>query len=189
VKQPIIEELRALFNRDAGSTRLITFLSPTCGPCRYGQGVVRALFEEFPDETLTGFIIWVPMLPGDNEDTARAEQDRIADPRLHFWFDGDKAAASAWSTFIGLPSTTWDVYAIYDAAAHWPDGVPAPAPRIWMHQLNPTPATKPEDRLDAARLAREWLSLIGWNERSDGELSRKLHEKGRAVSVRPDAPR
>ena len=61
-----IEELRTRFNEAIGTVRVITFLSPTCGPCRYGQGVVRALFEEFPDERLTGFIVWVPMLPADN---------------------------------------------------------------------------------------------------------------------------
>ena len=75
----IIDELREAFNAAQGRVRLIAFLSPTCGPCRYGQGVVRALFEEFPDHNLAGFIIWVPMLPPDNVESAQFEQDAITD--------------------------------------------------------------------------------------------------------------
>lgn len=180
----IIEELRTRFNGATGCIRVIAFLSPTCGPCRYGQGVVRALFEEFPDEKLAGFIIWVPMLPADNAETAKFEQDTITDPRLQCWFDADKAAANTWSSFIGLPATTWDVYAVYERGVIWEDGAPAPAPRIWMHQLNPTPATQPADRLDAVKLARDWLELIGGDVGQSAELAAGLHAKGQAVSGR-----
>ena len=179
----IIDELRDQFNQARGMVRLISFLSPTCGPCRYGQGVVRALFEEFPDAGLAGFIVWVPMLPGDNRQTAQFEQDAITDRRFRFWFDHDKAAADAWSSFIGLPTTTWDVYAVYDGVASWSEDIP-PAPRIWMHQLNETPATKGTDRLDPARFAREWFAVIGGDTEQAAELGSKLHERGTAVSMR-----
>jgi hypothetical protein len=179
----IIEEVRTRFNDARGSVRVIAFLSPTCGPCRYGQGIVRGLFEAFPDEKLAGFIIWVPMLPADNADTANHEQETITDSRVRCWFDADKATANAWSSFIGLPTTTWDVYAIYDAGAMWDDGAPPP-PSIWMHQLNSTPATQLADRLDAVRLARGWLALIGGDVDQSAELAAKLDEKGKAVSIR-----
>jgi hypothetical protein len=184
MKTAIIEEMRTRFNDTKGSVRVIAFLSPTCGPCRYGQGVVRALFEEFPDQKLVGFIVWVPMLPTDKADTAQLEQDTITDPRLRCWFDADKAAANAWSSFIGLPTTTWDVYAIYDAGAAWDDGAPPPPPNIWMHQLPPTPATQLADRLDPVRLASDWLGLIGEEAGQSAELALKLHAKGQAVSIR-----
>lgn len=184
--QPIIEQVRASFSHDAGKKRIIAFLSPTCGPCRYGQGVVRALFEEFPAENMAGYVIWVPMLADDNTESAQVEQQRITDPRIRFWFDADKAAANAWSEFIGYPSTTWDVYAVHDETALWADGSPPPEPRIWMHQLNPTPATKLEDRLDAARLAHEWLTMIGDSHLQASELSQRLHAKGQAVSIRSE---
>jgi hypothetical protein len=180
-----IEQLRTRFNEASGSVRVIAFLSPTCGPCRYGQGVVRALFEEFPDEKLAGFIIWVPMLPTDSADTARFEPDTITDPRLRCWFDADKAAANAWSSFIGLPVTAWDVYAIYEEAAAWSNAAPPP-PRIWMHQLNATPATDPVDRLEPKKLARECHRLLG-DERPYDELAMRLDAKGRAVSERNDS--
>lgn len=180
----IIDEVRTRFNGSSDSIRVITFLSPACGPCRYGQGVIRALFEEFPDEKLAGFIIWVPMLPADNAESAKLEQENITDPRLQSWFDADKAAANTWSSFIALPATTWDVYAIYDRGVAWGEGQPPPAPRIWMHQLNPSPATKLADRLDCVRLADEWLELIGGEARQSAELGARLHAKGRAVSVR-----
>jgi thiol-disulfide isomerase/thioredoxin len=183
----IIDELRAQFNEAAGATRVITFLSPTCGPCRYGQGVVRGLFEEFPAERLAGFIIWVPMLPSDSADAAKVEHDTITDPRVRWWFDEDKAAANTWSSFIGLPTTTWDVYAVYAAGFTWDEGMPPPSPKIWMHQLPPTPATQLADRLDPVRLADDWLGLIGADSLYAAELAAKLHAKGKVCSERHDS--
>lgn len=184
----IISEVQTRFNDAVGSVRVIAFLSPTCGPCRYGQGLVRRLFEEFPDEKLAGHIIWVPMLPADSLDAAMAEQNVIFDSRQHFWYDDDKSAANTWSSFIGLPTTSWDVYAMYDSGALWADGAPPPVPRVWMHQLNATPATKLEDRLDPVKLAREWLHLLGEATRSGTELADRIHAKGQAVSMRNELP-
>ncbi len=147
--------------------------------------MVRALFDEFPAHKLAGFIIWVPMLPDDNAQTARFEQERMTDPRLHFWFDEDKATANSWSSFVGYPGTTWDVYAFYDDMAAWTGDAP-PLPRIWMHQLNETPATRAGDTLDAGRLAREWLVIIGASASSAEDLARRLHERGTRVSERAD---
>lgn len=183
----IIEQIRARFNEAAGSLRVITFLSPTCGPCRYGQGIVRALFEQFPDRKLAGYVVWVPMLTGDNARSAMREQSAVSDPRLHFWFDRDRAAARAWSSFIALPTPTWDVYAIHDELARWDDAAHPPAPRIWMHQLNDTSATRETDRLDVARLAREWLRLLGDDPTREVELAATLHAKGQSVAARDDS--
>jgi hypothetical protein len=184
----IIEEIRGRFNAAAGAVRVVALLSPTCGPCRYGQGVVRALFRSFPDERLAGFVVWVPMLPQDNLDTAMAEQNAITDPRLHFWFDADKAAANEWSRFVGYPQTSWDMYSIHDGDAVWAAGAPPPAPRIWMHQLNTTPATRLEDRLDAGALARKWFALLGKPADGAAELAAVLHANGQAVSARDGSP-
>ena len=184
----IIEEMRVRFNAAAGAVRVMALLSPTCGPCRYGQGVVRALFESFPDEGLAGFVVWVPMLPGDNLDTAMAEQNAMSDPRLHFWFDADKAAANEWSSFVGYPQTSWDMYSIHDGDTVWAAGAPPPTPRIWMHQLNITPATKLADRLDATRLARLWLDLLGEASTRADALAAVLHANGQAVSARDGSP-
>ncbi len=43
--------------------------------CRYGQGVVRALFEEFDDENLKGITVWLPIMGGDSAETASVETD------------------------------------------------------------------------------------------------------------------
>jgi len=188
VAATIMADMQTRFNEAIGSVRVIAFLSPTCGPCRYGQGLVRGLFEEFSDEKLAGYVVWVPMLPADSLDSAMAEQNAIFDPRLHFWFDDDKSAANTWSSFIGLPTTSWDVYAVYDAGAVWADRAHPPVPRVWMHQLNATPATKLEDRLDPIQLAREWLRLLGKPLHSATELADRIHAKGQAVSMRSERP-
>ena len=142
---------------------------------------MRALFESFPERNLAGLIIWVPMLPDDSAESARAQQRTIIDPRFRFWFDSDQSAARAWSAFIGYPGVTWDVYAVYDAGATWPRDAP-PTPRIWMHQLDETPATSAGDRLDAGRLARSWLALLGADASGVTELARRLQAGGKAVS-------
>ena len=147
---------------------------------------MRALFDEFPDENLAGFIIWVPMLPDDSAATADAEERAPIDPRIRCWFDADKSAANAWSSFIALPTPAWDVYAIYDGAASWSADAAAPRPRIWMHQLNETPATHVADTLDPGRLAREWLQLLGRGPAQAEYLAAKLRADGAAMSSRAD---
>jgi hypothetical protein len=181
-----IKELRVRFNADAGAVRLITFLSPTCSYCRYGQGIVRASFEAFPDERLRGYVIWVPMLPTDNAEAAKAEEGLFPDERITHWYDAHKAAADAWSSFVGLTTTTWDVYALYDASATWEQGVPPP-PVVWMHQLPPTPATREEDRLNPQRLASSWLRLLNRPPDTADILARRLTEAAAACANRADS--
>lgn len=145
--------------------------------------MVRALFEQFAAHDLAGFIVWVPMLSEDNDVTAASQQAAITDPRFRFWFDADKTAANDWSSFIGYPGTTWDTYAFYDETEVWSAAAP-PAPRIWMHQLDETPATQLRDKLDVARLAGEWLAMIGGNVADAEALARRLHVRGAEVAGR-----
>jgi hypothetical protein len=51
-----------------------------------------------------------------------------------------------------------------------------------MHQLNDTPATRLRDRLDPARLAREWLTLTGGDAAGARPLAEALHEYAREFS-------
>lgn len=183
---PILDDLRQRFNGATGSVRVIAFLSPTCGPCHYGQGVVRGLFEAYPEEQLRGFIVWVPMLEADSAESATAEQANIHDSRIDHWFDANKSAARAWSAIMGLHGPAWDVYAVHGRDDQWTEDA-APSPRIWMHQLDFDPGVKAADRLDTQRLAREWLELLGREPSGADALARSLHERGVAVASRAPA--
>jgi hypothetical protein len=124
------------------------------------------------------------MLDRDDEATAQAEQDGISDARMQFWFDGDKAASKAWSSETGLVGPAWDVYSVYGREAAWDDGERPPRPAIWMHQLDFEPGLKATDRLDARRLAREWLGLLKRQVDGADALAQSLHERGVAVAAR-----
>ena len=54
--------------------------------CRYGHGVVRGLFEEHSSNDLKGFVIWLPMMGGDDPSSAQAESELFDDQRfIQFW--------------------------------------------------------------------------------------------------------
>lgn len=178
---PALDELRERFEAATGSVRLIAFLSPTCGPCRYGQGVVRALFETLPEAALRGYIVWVPMLDSDSAETAGAEQASIKDPRIESWYDADRSLSRAWADMFGLHGYAWDVYAAYAPSDDWPD---IASPRIWMHQLDFEPGVNRSDRLDTARLAAEITRLLDDDSVAPLALASAMHEAGARCASR-----
>jgi len=73
------------------------------------------------------YIVWVPMLDGDNADVARLEASLYGDRRItHYWDDGGKLMAEM-GRALGLEKA-WDVYILYDRKAK--------TPTFWMHQLD-----------------------------------------------------
>jgi hypothetical protein len=82
---------------------------------------------------------------------------------------------------MGLSGDAWDVYAVYGPQDTW-DLIGSP--RVWMHQLDFEPGTRPEDRLDTRRLASEVLSLLRADPAAAADLGASLHRRGVEVSAR-----
>lgn len=113
-------------------------------------------------------VVWVPILPSDDEAAARQAAARFAEPRLRSYWDPDRALGNALGRVLALPpgrldegraqGIAWDVYLLYERGARWSE--PAPAPTFWMHQLDQvTPVVAPE--LDGAALRARVEAALG----------------------------
>jgi copper chaperone CopZ len=130
-----LDALRTAFNSASNQLRIVALLSPTCGECRKGQRVVESVFAKYPnDERLRGFVVWLPMLPGDSESAAGAQAGRFVDARVVQQWDGERASGKLVAKALGLKGNAWDVYLLYAPGVKWTGETP-PAPTFWMHQL------------------------------------------------------
>jgi hypothetical protein len=95
------------------------------------------------------YLVWVPMLDGDNAEVARLEASLYQDRRIaHYWDEGGKLMTEMGRT-LGLPQA-WDVYILYDKKAK--------APTFWMHQLD---GVKAAPWLDSMKLRGKVEDLLG----------------------------
>ena len=124
------------------------------------------------------------MMPGDDGDLASAEAGYLEDKRfLHAW-DPERRIGDLFAKTLKLNSTAWDVYLLYGTGVTWEqDGPPQPA--FWMHQLGMEVGVDPDLRLDATRLYRELIKLLGDGvEPSSPNLGLILHAKGLSALTR-----
>ena len=126
--------LRDAFNASAGSTRLVTILSPMCPACQGGQGAVARIFDQVTSDNLKGFVVWLPMKPGDNPESAARQADVFADPRVQQGWDATGAIGDTFGRTFGLKGRAWDIYAVDGPGIRWTGETP-PKPTFWMHQL------------------------------------------------------
>ena len=161
------EALRAAFNGASDRVRVVALLSPTCGPCQKGQGVVQSVFAKYPnDERLRGFVVWLPMLPSDSERAAGAQAASFVDARVAQQWDGTRASGNLLAKTLKLKSDAWDVYLLYAPGVQWTGDTP-PAPTFWMHQLRAETGADQKVCLNPAVFAGKVAALLG-------------NEKGRA---------
>ena len=102
--------------------------------CLRGASEVNSdVLAKAPAADLPTYVVWVPMLGGQEKDVAGATPT-VPDPRaLHYW-DGAGYLVDAYVPVLGLNERAWDVYMIYGPDARW-DGATPPKPAFWMHQL------------------------------------------------------
>lgn len=96
---------------------------------------MRELFAKNSDTTLRGFIVWVPMLPSDTNESIPIPMPGTNDKRMNECWDSRKAIAKAFTPVLDLKTDAWDVYLIYPHGVRW-DGDAPPKPSYWMHQLS-----------------------------------------------------
>lgn len=128
--------LRKAFNGDAGETRILLLTSPTCEMCRQGASVIQtAVLDRISDPSLRAYVVWVPILPDDNEPAARGAGGLVTDAgATHFW-DEQRVLPDAFAATLKLPPDlpAWDIYMAYAPGVVW-DAAP-PQPTFWYHQL------------------------------------------------------
>lgn len=114
------------------------------------------VFKKIQDPRLTGLIVWVPMVPGD--DALAAENLVSTDKRLtvQAW-DGSRKLGDTFAKTLHLKCTAWDVYLVYKPGALWNEELP-PEPTFWMHQLSKE--ADPKLHLQPEKLLAEIQSLL-----------------------------
>ena len=128
--------------------------------CRYGHGVVRGTFEEFATESLRGFVVFLPMLKGDDEDTTIAQSNTLHDKRVVQVWDSERQMGDLVAESLMLTKTAWDIYLVYPPEARWEEEVPPP-PTFWMHQLSPDHGIGNAPALEPERFSQEVQMHLG----------------------------
>jgi hypothetical protein len=110
--------LRAMFDEDAGRTRIIALLSPTCVTCLRGADWLQQQLAEHPDADVQVYAVWLPLLPTDER---TQWDDRIlTDSRVtHLW--DQQQSTGRWFAERGhgdLP-VQWDAVLLYGPDAEW----------------------------------------------------------------------
>jgi hypothetical protein len=153
-----LDQLKESFQRDRGTVRLVTLLSPVCPACRSGFSDMQKALKAIPDERLRVYIVWLPMFPGDSRKWAQTRSDEFSDKRVNYYWDSEKIAGKAWQKTLGTKREAWDVYLLYGAGSQW-DKEPT-SPDFWMHQLSGVTAAPVLDEAAFETKAKELLGKV-----------------------------
>ena len=97
---------------------------------------MQNIFEENRSDLLHGAIVWTPMLPADNLESALQRELKFSDARVRQFWDPGRICGELLSKTLNLTITiAWDVYLLYPPDHPWNAELP-PAPEFWMHQQN-----------------------------------------------------
>jgi copper chaperone CopZ len=151
-----VSQLRSDFNAAKGRPRFLTILSPTCSACVHGAEAVQAAIVA-PSAIGDVFVVWAPMLDGDDAIAASAISATLRAPSVRQYWDPQRRVGASFrkelfpdavarmrrslpaghffgESLVGRDETQpeWDIYLFYAAGSEWADRVPAPA--RWVRQ-------------------------------------------------------
>jgi len=143
------DQLRADFNRKAGSVRLLFVVDPICPVCLRGLADMnRDLLKDTSDPRLQTFVVHEPVLGiarylpglrmGGERDVPKAGQ-LLTNPNVRHYWNASGAFGRLLSRAVGLKNGdrqvyAWDVWLLYGPEAKW-EGADPPRPLLLMHQL------------------------------------------------------
>ncbi len=95
---------------------------------------MKRVLKEVNDEDLRAYIIWMPVLRGDNRAAAATLADNFQDDRVTFFWDAEQYTGNIWRDVLNLNrNLAWDIYFLYGQEVKW--GTLPSNPDFWMHQL------------------------------------------------------
>src|SRR5580658_7432153 len=167
-------QLRADFNRNAGSVRLLFVVDPICPTCLRGlDDMNRDLLAGTADPRLHTFVVHEPVLglarvapglrPAGGTDVAKAEQ-LLHNPNVQNYWNPSGEFGRLLSHAVGLrnsegPVYAWDVWLLYGPEAKW-EGTDPPRPRLLMHQLGALGSSTEFPHLDSRAFAQQVQTLL-----------------------------
>lgn len=158
-----LSPIRKTFNALSDRWRVVALVSPTCSECVYGAEAVRKeVTDRYPADRVGAVTIWIPMVPTDNEQAARASATIFPVDRAAQFYDARQSVGWAYSryTFTSFISRArkslpdghylaeafdnpqegerpqWDLYMLYAPGVRW-DQAP-PMPTHWIRHCGRT---------------------------------------------------
>jgi hypothetical protein len=167
-------QLRADFNRNMGSVRLLFVVDPVCPTCLRGLADMnRDLFAAAVDPRIYTFVVHEPVLglarlapwlrPAGGKDVAKAEL-LLNNPNVQHYWNPSGAFGRLLSQAVGLknpegPVYAWDVWLLYGPEAKW-EGTDPPRPRLLMHQLGALRGSTEFPHFDSHAFAQQVQTLL-----------------------------
>ena len=97
----------------------------------------KSILEEFPNIEISIGIVWLNVLQGDSESSAKESARMFSDHRVRQFYDPNQYAGRAIAERVGWKGkVAWDIYLFYPAGGEWVRR--SPTPSVWMHQLRET---------------------------------------------------
>jgi hypothetical protein len=101
------------------------------------RAVQKSIIEEFPDIDMSISVVWIRVLPGDSESSAKESARMFNDHRVRQFYDPNQIAGKAIAERVGWKGkVAWDIYLFYPAGHEWTKRPPTPS--AWKHQLRET---------------------------------------------------
>jgi hypothetical protein len=167
-------QLRADFNRNVGSVRLLFVVDPICPGCLRGLADMnRDLLRNTTDPRLRTFVVHEPVLgvaryapwlrPSGGKDVPKAAQ-LLQNPNVQHYWNPSGAFGRLLSQAVGLKNGekqvyAWDVWLLYGPDAKW-IGTDPPRPRLLMHQLSALRGSTEFPYLDSRVFAQQVQTLL-----------------------------
>jgi len=167
-------QLRADFNRNVGSVRLLFVVDPICPTCLRGLADMnRDLLAGTVDPRMHTFVVHEPVLglarvapwlrPAGRKDVAKAEQ-LLHNPNVQHYWNPSGAFGRLPSRAVGLknsegPVYAWDVWLLYGPEAKW-EATDPPRPRLLMHQLGALRGSTEFPHFDSHAFAQQVRTLL-----------------------------
>ena len=121
---------------------------------------MKRVLKEVNNEDLKAYIIWMPILQGDNLDAAEKLANEFHDDRVTFFWDEEQYTGNIWRDVLNLNrNLAWDIYFLYGKEVKW-GSVPS-NPNFWMHQLG---GVTKAPKLDKNIFEQQLLKLLNAQE-------------------------
>jgi len=158
-----LSPLRDAFNEESARWRALALVSPTCSECVLGAEVMAAeITIRYAADQVATLVVWLPMLPIDNEDAARASASIFLPHHAKQFYDAHQTCGTRYSqqTFAGFYERAraslsdnhwlatalddrieakrpqWDLYMLYAPGIRWEESSEAPPmPTHWIRHL------------------------------------------------------
>jgi hypothetical protein len=117
---------------------------------------MQSVLKNVKNSQIRAYIVWLPVIRGDDHESAVERSKEFTDQRLIHYWDGDGLTGKAWDEVLKTGQLAWDVYLLYTPSDSW-EKTP-PAPTFWMHQLR---GIEHAPRLDRSTFELKVRELLG----------------------------